>query len=206
VGGSDRGGEHGNQRSGDFGGQSFPRFVNRFVGSLGQHLGRESAGHPDRLWRRLGVVDALGHVLGHLLANRRYLARFCGHPEIHHGMSASLYLNTASSVSVTLRDTDGTLLQSYGTLPPGGPVNMGSFWGNAVLEVSDGTHDSFQPVYLSDASCLTVDLRGSAYNVSSTRFTDAYPTFWLGFGLYVGLWICTLFLKSVRAGVNQNVG
>jgi len=123
-------------------------------------------------------------------------------------MSASIGNNSVDTLTVTLLDTDGsTVLASYGTETQGAVWSAGSFYRNAYLQVSNGAVSATNQVYLSNATFIAIE--GSAaigYRVEVQRAADYESMFWVGFGLYVGLWVATLFMKIVRAGVNQNVG
>ena len=43
-------------------------------------------------------------------------------------------------------------------------------------------------------------MAAAGYTVRTERLADYESMFWVGFGLYAGLWLATMYTKFVRAG------
>lgn len=124
-------------------------------------------------------------------------------------MPALIANNATATLDVTLYDEDDTtVLASWPGQAAGTTWSAGTIYRNGFLHVQDGGGQAAtDTVYLSDRTCVVIEGSPSAgYRVEAHRSADYEALFFVGFGLYVGLWVATMYMKFVRAGVNQNLG
>jgi len=120
--------------------------------------------------------------------------------------------NSPDTINIQILDNNtGAVLDSEGPLVQGAHVSLGTYVyrdadiavslssaPSSILGVSRGYFSNGCVVQVSGSSTL-------GYQASVYRDSDYWDAFWIGAGLYVGVWVATMYMKFARAGVNQSV-